>query len=235
MDIDEEPPPASGLSDREYELVSRIHSVAIWMARSKPGEVKRRIMDDFNCTEAVADQWMRKAEDFMHLGVMEGVADARAVYRDQLMRIYLLAMSMTVRNQVEITQKPVKVRVESTDGVQQDPQVITATITKTKANVLDVGAMSVALKAAKEMAYIAGARPSGKAGNMQINQQFNIGQDTLPDANLLQDLSNDQLVKLLGSDLELVGTDLPHHIIDSTAVDVVAGNGVDQGDHPSNG
>lgn len=196
LDIAEDDP--QGLTDREYTLLARLHKIVTLLAKHDRAEVADLIMEEFSVDADDAEKWIVKSEDFLALGVLDSAADARRIYHMRLMDIYNLCMDHAVVDQVEQITKPVKMKVETTgenDETIVSQQIVNAVTTKVKPNSLNVGAVTVAMKAAREAAHIGGGRPrdpkSINVAALQINQG-------LPSAQLTQDLGNDQLADLLG-------------------------------------
>lgn len=190
----------AGLDAREFTLLSRLYQICIWMAKNKRKEVIKLVIDEYDTDEASAETWVRKAEDFMALGVLEGAASARQAYNHRLQKIHDLCMAHAVKDEVEVTTKPYRVMVIDRDGQQTgETKIITAQQTKVRVNVLDTSAINVALKAAREMAMINGGRAVDSRGNTTYNNvNVQVNNTELPGANRTSDLSNEELAKLAG-------------------------------------
>lgn len=207
--IDVEPGEEQGLSlsSREYEFVSRVHRICLWLAKETEDETIQRCIDELGMTEPTAKKWIAKAEDYMALGIVENIDISREMYNYRLEQIFNLCMSNAQRDMVEVTTKPWKLRVAGQNDENQDRfEVITATQTKVKANALDVGAIQTALKAAEKAARLAGVKVGKVGGGAKIgtvNVQINQGE--LPGAQSIGEMSNEQLAGLAGLEVaELV-------------------------------
>lgn len=200
-----------GLSHAEYELLQQLNLVSMWLARHEETHVQVLCREELDQTEAEAIAIIQKAKDYMALGAVESAADAKAQYRMRLEGIYALCMAHAVGNDVEVTQKPIKVKVvvhddPASEGKEAGTQVINGQVVKTKPDVLNVGAVGLAIKAAREIAHVMGARPSVargvNIGKMQMLVQGNQGQ-ALPGADILDQLGNADLAAAAGVQLAL--------------------------------
>lgn len=190
------------LTEREYNLIQHLNLVATWLARESEPEVRRRCQDELDMTEKSAQLWIDKAKNYMALGAVENVEAAKAQYHLRLLGIYHLCMRHAEKDVVEVTTKPMKVVVEANDGTPDGMTVIDAKITKVKPNCLDVGAVGAALKCAREMAHISGARPTvakgARIGNMNVLMN---GGGQLPTAPITDGLANADLAALVGAEV----------------------------------
>jgi hypothetical protein len=181
-----------GLDAREYTLISRIYQICVWLARHKRREVVKLIQEEYGVTVEEAEVWVRKAEDFMALGVLEGAATAKQVYNLRLQRIFDLCMANAQRDIVEITTKPTRIY-----DVEGKAHMQMAQHTKVKPQSLDSAALALAMKAAKEMAILNGGR-AAEGKNGVTNNFVQINNNEVPGAQTTQDLSNEQLAQLAG-------------------------------------
>src|SRR5690606_10626504 len=81
------------LSPSEFELLSRLHNVCVWLALDDHDKVVERIMAEFEVTEPGAKLWIQKAQDFMATGIIDGVDKAREMYHLRLMRMHDICIS----------------------------------------------------------------------------------------------------------------------------------------------
>lgn len=188
------------LNDREWTLISRLNQICVLAARlPSRDKVLEEIALDWRIGRTEAEKWLRKGEEFMASGVVEGVDMARRMYHMRLSEIYGTAMKHAVKDQVKVTTKPTRVIV---DGVDEDgkpmSRVITAQHTEIRPNSLDTAALQVALRAAREAAHILGVSPNRGRRGVQIEQvNLNIGSGVM--GNNVMDMANDQLAALLGA------------------------------------
>lgn len=192
------------LQESEYRLLDTLYRVSMVLARHDRKDAIRLVGDEFQINEEAAIRWILKAEDFMTMGVAEGIDDARKIYRFRLEKMFNTCMAMAVRTETETLSKPTRVRITmKTNGVESDTgesKIVMATHTKVRPNCLDTNALNLARKLAIDIAAISGVR-GAKGGQLNIgtlNIQNNNG---LPGADTLQDLTNAQLVKLLGAEI----------------------------------
>lgn len=229
LDIAEDEP--QGLTGREYTLLSRLHKVIFLLAKHDRVEVVDLIMKEFQISAGEAEIWIVKGEDFLALGVLDSADDARRIYHMRLMDIYNLCMEHAVVDQVEQTTKPMRLEVVITTGEDGETvterQIVNATTTKVKPNSLNTGAVTVALKAAREAAHIGGGRPrdpkSINIGALQVNQG-------LPSAQITQDLGTEQLTSLLG--MEIIDAE-PQPVLPQAAEDPAAPGAAKGHDKPA--
>lgn len=187
-----------GLSAAEYDLVSRVHRVCVWLARHRSRKkVVEEIIEEFGCDEAAAVVWISKAQEFMALGMIGGADKAREMYHHRLLEIYEVAMRHATKDRIKTVTKPTKVV-----GPDGQFRVINGTHVTVEKDVLDSAALGLALKAAREIAHVQGARPRDGGGPRSLhveNLQINNGQ--LPQANQTDQLTNASLAMLLGAEV----------------------------------
>lgn len=189
-----------GLSAPEFTLISRLNKVCVWLARERTREdVVDLVRQEWSGTKSAAEKWVAKAEDFLALGIFEDVERSRRLYAHRLQEIYGLCMAHAVKDQVEVTTKPVKVRSEDGKLIQINGQH-----TKVKPNAFDPNAVAMAMKAAKEIAHISGARPRDSkvsVGNMNVLVNGAGGTPQEATAQTTYLLSNQALADMVGGEI----------------------------------
>lgn len=194
------------LSESEYRLLDTLHRVSMVLARNDRKDAIVIVSRELAVTESEAVRWILKAEDFLALGIVEGIDDARKVYRFRLEKMFNTCMAMAVRTETETLTKPTRVRITLMKNGQEqetgESKIVTATHTKVRPNCLDTNALNLALKLAREIAILSGVRDMKKGGQFNIGT-LNIQQNNggLPGADILQDLTNAQLTSLLGAEI----------------------------------
>lgn len=193
------------LSESEYRLLDTLHRVSMVLARNDRKDAITIVGRELGVTETESVRWILKAEEFMGMGIVEGIHDASKVYRFRLEKMFNTCMAMAVRTETETLTKPTRVRITLMTNGQEtetgESKIVTATHTKVRPNCLDTNALNLALKLAREIAALSGVRGT-KGGQFNIGT-LNIQQNNggLPGAETLQDLTNAQLVSLLGAEV----------------------------------
>lgn len=207
------------LTDREWSLVSKLNQVCMIAARFRTREqVLEEIGTSLMVKPAEAERWLRKAEEYMASGAIESVDAARDMYHVRLTEIYARAMEHSVKDVIEITTKPTRLVIDESG----ETRVINATHHKVKPNMLDTGALQVALKAAREAAHIMGVRPNDRRRGVAIgtvNMQINS-----PQASTTMEMANNQLASMIGAEIidEAEGTEIlpePTETLDPNAAE----------------
>lgn len=191
------------LEPREFELLSRLHQISLWLALHPRTKVLKLTREEYAIGAPEAEVWIRKAEDFLALGVPEAADRARQLYNFRLQRIHDTAMAMAVRDSVEVIEKPTRLIVERPDGGGGPTEVVRkVTHTKVKHQILDTGALQVALKAARELAHLAGLRvKEGRGGGPPVSVNVQVNNGELPSAQQTSQLANQQLAAMLGAEV----------------------------------
>lgn len=226
------------LDVREYELLSRLFSITVWLAKfPKRSQVVAHVRQEYECTDPVAELWVRKAEDMIALGVLDGVDDSRKLYHLRLNHLFGTLMQHLIKDQVEVTTKPLNLKIVTEDGVPTGKfQQVDGRITKVKHQALDPAVANMLFKLAKEMAHVTGGRPmTGRGGGGigrvgTVNVQINHGE--LPSAQQADQLSNEQLARLMGAEIVQV---LPGNIIDAERSERQSPDPQDQAPHEGTG
>lgn len=198
IDVPDDRAPA--LTDREYELFDRSNRIASWLARNTVAETVNQTVEVYGCDAATARKWVAKARDLLNMGVLEDLEQARRVYLSRLNRIHDLAMAHAVRDEVEITTKPQRITVDLIDGDTEE-RMINATITKVRPRALNTQALNTALKSAREVAMLTGAR-QGRNGSVSQTNIF-MGQGVAM-AHETERMSVEQLAGMLGDGVEVI-------------------------------
>lgn len=188
------------MTEREWTLISRLNQICVMIARGKSREgVAEEIREEFALSAADAEKWLRKAEEYMASGAIEQVDATREMYHIRLTEIYGLAMEHAVKDQIEVTTKPTRVVVS--EGGKEESRIITGQHTKIKPKALDTQALSVALKAAKEIAHIMGGRPNERRRGIAVgtvNVQVNGGEL----AAKTMEMTNEMLAAMIGAQVD---------------------------------
>jgi hypothetical protein len=188
-------PSPAGLSEREFDFLTRVTMIATWVSRHDDEEVIARCMSELGMDRPTADAWLTKAQEYMALGAVENVEAARQLYLCRLESIYQLSMSRAVRDEVKVTTRPMKLQVGDSDETRE----VMGTTTEVKPQAFNAAAVQLALKAATDAAKLQGAKSEGggtRIGNMNVLMQGNGGE--LPMGNTVDQLSDQDLAKLIG-------------------------------------
>lgn len=187
------------LTRSEYHLIATIFKISKWLAKYSRENVVNRCGRELGMTAAVAEKWIAKAEDYLALGCIEGMEDARKMYVARLNDIFHSCMGNLIADQVEVTKKPMKLKVVDQSDKVIGVQEVVGEITKVKVARFNPDAHALAFKISKEIAYIQGGRPAD-GPRQQINVQVNTSAQAI-DGKMVSDLSNAQLVSKLGGEL----------------------------------
>jgi len=197
--MEDEPEPAGALTPSEALLIDRLNTISIWIAREKNRvAVVALVAQEWGTTKQAAERWVAKTEDFLCRGIFEDVQASRALYLRRLEDIHGLAMTHAVKDQVEVTTKPVRLKNDSDGKMVQ----INGQHTKIKPNALDPNALAIAMKAAREIAHITGARPrDGRMNVGHMNVLVNGAGGIEASAQTTNQLSNESLAQMVGGEV----------------------------------
>lgn len=211
-------PTGSAFNAEEYDFLERLHRITVWLSHERPKAVLSRCMTELDMTESEAHEWILKAKEYLAMGAVEHRDRSRDLYLAKVRHIYAKAADRIVADEIEITTKPMRVRVE---GGAENGKMITidGKTTKVKPRAFNAGAASAALKAAKEEAIVLGVR--GSEGNQAAGAvgghtspiliQVNSGAPVHVNAQNCQDMTNEVLAKLLesGPSYEVIDAGVP--------------------------
>lgn len=196
----------SALTDREWSLINSLSEVCMILAQEPTiDKAIESVEDALVVSTAEARRWIAKAQEYMATGCVNNVAQAKQMYQLRLEHIYSVAIKNAVTDDIEVTQKPVKI-VDDTAAGAGKTKVVYQSITKVKKNTLNPAALSIAFKVLREQASLNGLRPKESRGPVpsgNVNVQINLGEESAR----VVSMSTQDLASMVGA--EYVANEAP--------------------------
>lgn len=202
--------PKRGLTPKQREWLYDLNRVSIMLARHDGTKVDivKAVADALGCSHTQAKVWIVRAREYICSGMIEDVDQARTLYLQRLDDLYLAARAHMVKTQEVITHKPMHLKIKLEDGEIIGKEMVMTQHRQIKENAFDAHAAEIAMKAAREIAHVTGARPkdTGKirANNVNLTQINSSGQTNVltPGASATRDLSDESLAAMIGAEID---------------------------------